>query len=150
MPRCDNAAQSLFICITRLCEKYCLAFSMLFCPSPRFKYLCVAFESPDETKSNIMIKEPTTLYIPKSSTPRASRILRDVKKLIAIRNIILTYRNPVFLMIFFVVFFRHVRIVFSKPYYCNSCCVKCLKFLFNYLHNIQLFYLYISQKRCFQ
>ena len=115
MPRCDNAAQSLFICITRLCEKYCLVFSMLFCPSPRFKYLCVAFESPDETKSNIMIKEPTTLYIHKSSTPRASRILRDVKTLIAIRNFILTYRNPVFLMIFLLFSSDMSELYFQNP-----------------------------------
>lgn len=71
---------------------------MLFCPIAIFRYRCVAFVKLDETKSNITTTPPTTLYIPKSSTPKACNVIRVVNNVINIVNNILIYNTNVFLL----------------------------------------------------
>ena len=53
-----------------------------------------------DTKLNMATNPPTTLYIPKSVTPNALRIIRDVNNPITIMTIIRKYNATAFFAIF--------------------------------------------------
>ena len=76
-------------------------------PSSNVRYRCVEVDMAPFNMPIIATTPPTTLYIPKSSTPKVERTTREVNKAIAMMKNILTYSNKVFLAI---------RLLFSEAF----------------------------------
>ena len=77
-------------------------FSRSMSPRPSSKVSERPMEDVSEldTRLNIATNPPTTLYIPKSVTPNALRIIRDVNNPITIMTIIRKYNAAAFFAIF--------------------------------------------------
>ena len=71
-------------------EKTILIFLSLFLPNSNVINLLIAVAKVPDITENIATTPPTTLYIPKSSTPSDCKFTREVKRLIIIIKIMRT------------------------------------------------------------